>query len=293
MNTSPHTQAGVLYLVGTPLGNDADFSPRALDVLREVDLIACEDTRTTGLLLSRFEIRKPRVSYHAHNLRSREAELIDKLQQGQRIALVSDAGMPAISDPGYELVKACIEQGLRVSVIPGPSAVTTALAASALDSRRFVFEGFLEVKGKARTAALDRLRHEQSTSVLYEAPHRLLKTLQDLADFGLGERRICFCREMTKRYEEFLYMTVAAGLSHYSANEARGEFVLVLEGCDEAATRGLVEQAAEDFDAAAYVRESLAKGSKSKTLAADLSQRSSMSNKEAYAFVQEIKREGL
>ncbi len=283
------TEAGVLYLVGTPLGNDGDFSSRALEVLREVDLIACEDTRTTGLLLGRFDIHKPRVSYHAHNLRARESELLEKLKEGLRIALVSDAGMPAISDPGSELVKACVREGIRVSVIPGPSALTTALAASALDTRRFVFEGFLEVKGKNRKEALQRLAVEKSSSVLYEAPHRLLKTLKDLEENGLGERRLCFCREMTKRYEEYLYMTVAEGLDYFQATEPRGEFVLVVEGLAEARERGVTAESPTQFDSEAFVQQNLASGVKVKVLAQRLAQEAGMTNNEAYAFIQAIK----
>lgn len=282
-------EKGILYMVGTPLGNDADFSPRALAVLKDVNLIACEDTRTTGLLLGRFDIHKPRVSYHAHNLRSRENMLIERLMQGENIALVSDAGMPAISDPGYELVRACIEAGLSVSVIPGPSAVTTVLAASALDSRRFVFEGFLEVKGKNRSASLERITLEPYTTVIYEAPHRLVKTLEDLNEVGLGERRICLGREMTKRYEEFLYMTVAEALEYYQKNTPRGEFALVLEGVAEASGRGIIAQEVKGFDQEAFVRAQLAVGTKVKAIAQELSKQSSMSVKEAYAFVQKLK----
>lgn len=284
-----HARAGVLYLVGTPLGNDGDFSPRALQLLREVDLIACEDTRTTGLLLGRFDIHKPRVSYHAHNLRAREAELIEKLQAGKAVALVSDAGMPGISDPGYELVQACVAQGLKVSVIPGPSALTTALAASGLDSRRFVFEGFLEVKGKERREAIERLLTEQRTSVLYEAPHRLMKTLTQLNEAGLGGRKLCLGREMTKRYEEFLYMTVSDALAFYQVNEPRGEFVLVLEGRAEAEVRGWVSAHKTDFDAEKFVLASLSAGQKVKTIAQEVAKQSALSSKEAYAYVQELK----
>ncbi len=284
-----HARAGVLYLVGTPLGNDGDFSPRALQLLREVDLIACEDTRTTGLLLGRFDIHKPRVSYHAHNLRTREAELIEKLQAGKAVALVSDAGMPGISDPGYELVQACVAQGLKVSVIPGPSALTTALAASGLDSRRFVFEGFLEVKGKEHREAIERLLTEQRTSVLYEAPHRLVKTLTQLNEAGLGGRKLCLGREMTKRYEEFLYVTVSDALAFYQVNEPRGEFVLVLEGRAEAEARGWVSAHKTDFDAEKFVLASLSAGQKVKTIAQEVAKQSALSSKEAYAYVQELK----
>ena len=283
------TRAGVLYLVGTPLGNDGDFSPRALAVLSEIDLSACEDTRTTGLLLGHFDIHKPRLSYHAHNLRSREAELLEKLQAGGTVALVSDAGMPGISDPGYELVQACVGKGIKVSVIPGPSAVTTALAASGLDSRRFVFEGFLEVKGKERREAIERLLREQRTTVLYEAPHRLVKTLTTLHEAGLGGRKICFAREMTKRYEEFLYMTVSEGLAFYQGNEARGEFVLVLEGGAEAEARGLVIAQETDFDAEKFVLEAFMAGQKVKAIAQELAKQTGLTSKEAYAFVQSLK----
>ncbi len=290
--------SGCLYVVGTPLGNDGDFSLRALEILNTVDLIACEDTRSTGLLLSRFDIRKPRISYHMHNLRARENELLERLLKGAQIALVSDAGMPAISDPGADLVQACVREGIKVSVVPGPSAVTSALAVSALDTRRFIFEGFLEVKGKARQTRLSALASETRTMVLYEAPHRLKKTLEDLAAFGLGPRRLCVAREMTKRYEEFLYLTVEEALAHYSEHEPRGEFVLVLEGSDEALAHGSDAAPASgtsesdfnsDFDTEAFVRAALSEGQKTKRISRELSTKTGLALREAYDQVQRIK----
>lgn len=280
---------GTLYLVGCPIGNDGDFAPRALAILRGVDLIACEDTRTTGLLLGRFDIRRPRLSYHRHNLRAREDLLLRRLREGASVALLSDAGMPCISDPGRELVAACVAARIPVSVVPGPVAAVSALAASGLDSRRFVFEGFLEVKGRAREARLDALAAEGRTALLYEAPHRLLKTLEDLRARGLGARRLCLAREMTKRYEEYLYMSVDAACAHYAENEARGEFALVLEGADEARARGLPQNALGEREGApdeeallAAIRAGLVEGLKVKALARRLAERFPLGAKELY-----------
>ncbi|ESA32999.1 16s rrna methyltransferase [Leptolyngbya sp. Heron Island J] len=222
--------AGTLYLVATPIGNLEDITFRAIRILKEADLIAAEDTRHTGKLLHHFQIETPQISYHEHNAQSRIPQLIEKLQMGQIIALVSDAGMPGISDPGYELVCACAEAGIIVSPIPGPAAVVSAISASALPSDRFTFEGFLPVKGKARTERLTQLAAESRTMVLYESPHRLLKTLADLQAHLGGDRRVTVARELTKRYEEFWRGTVDEAIEHFTTTEPRGEFTVAIAG---------------------------------------------------------------
>ncbi|MEM7064392.1 MAG: 16S rRNA (cytidine(1402)-2'-O)-methyltransferase [Cyanobacteria bacterium P01_B01_bin.77] len=221
---------GTLYLVATPIGNLEDITFRAVRILKEVDLIAAEDTRHTGKLLHHFQIETPQISYHEHNAQSRIPQLLEKLQAGQTVALVSDAGMPGISDPGYGLVCACAETGIVVSPIPGPAAVVSAIAASALPSDRFTFEGFLPVKGKVRAERLSQLATETRTMVLYESPHRLLKTLADL-QMHLGcDHRVTVARELTKRYEEFWRGTLSEAIAHFTQTEPRGEFTVAIAG---------------------------------------------------------------
>lgn len=222
---------GHLYLVGTPLGNLEDMSWRAVRILQSVDLIAAEDTRHTGKLLQHFQITTPQMSYHEHNRHSRQDELLHHLQvRQQAVALVSDAGMPAISDPGYDLVAACVAAGVPVVPIPGPTAAITALCVSGLPSDRFVFEGFLPLKGTARTARLEAIQREDRTMILYEAPHKLIKTLADLEAVLGADRRLCLGRELTKRFEEFWYGTLAEALAHYQTTAPKGEFTLVIAG---------------------------------------------------------------
>ncbi|HIK45224.1 MAG TPA: 16S rRNA (cytidine(1402)-2'-O)-methyltransferase [Leptolyngbyaceae cyanobacterium M65_K2018_010] len=222
---------GHLYVVGTPLGNLEDMSFRAVRILQSVDLIAAEDTRHTGKLLQHFQITTPQVSYHAHNRQSRMGDLLRHLNvQRHSVALVSDAGMPGISDPGYELIAACIQAGVPVVPIPGPTAAITALCVSGLPSDRFVFEGFLPLKGTARTARLEVLGQEDRTIILYEAPHKLVKTLADLGEVLGCDRPITLGRELTKRFEEFWYGTLAGALDRYQNEAPKGEFTLVVQG---------------------------------------------------------------
>ena len=221
--------AGTLYLVGTPIGNLNDLSPRAIETLKNVDFIAAEDTRVTLKLLNHFGIRRPLISYYEHNKVESAAVIIPRLLGGESCALVSDAGMPAISDPGEELVRLCGEHGITVSAAPGPSAVITALAMSGLPTQRFTFEGFLSTSNKSRKEHLETLRHEHRTIVLYEAPHKLAETLGDLYDV-LGDRDIALGRELTKLHEEIVRTTIGAALEKYRAERPRGEFVLVIRG---------------------------------------------------------------
>ena len=228
---------GTLYLVGTPIGNLQDLSPRGREVLSSVGLIAAEDTRHTRRLLSAFDLHVPLESYHEHNLRTKGPQLVERLLSGLSIALVSDAGMPCVSDPGSDLVALCVAQGVPVVVVPGPSAFVAGLAGSALDTSRFVFEGFLPATGRLRRRALAAVAAEPRTVVLYESPHRLRRTLTDLAAADLGARRISLCRELTKIHEEFLRTTVQEAVAAYAEREPRGEFCLVLEGADAYAAR--------------------------------------------------------
>ncbi|HEY9902330.1 MAG TPA: 16S rRNA (cytidine(1402)-2'-O)-methyltransferase [Candidatus Sericytochromatia bacterium] len=221
---------GTLYVVGTPIGNLEDMTFRAVRILQSVDAIAAEDTRHTGRLLQHFQIKTPQLSYHEHNRNQRLPELLSQLSEGKAIALVTDAGIPGISDPGYELVNACIEAGVQVVPVPGASASLTALSAAGLPTDRFVFEGFLPASGKERQQRLESLPSEPRTLIFYESPHRLRVTLQDLADSLGKDRRIVLARELTKLYEEFWRGTIEEAIAHYTQQEPKGEFTLVVAG---------------------------------------------------------------
>lgn len=224
-------ESGVLYLVATPIGNLADLSERAIKVLSEVDFIAAEDTRNSMKLLSHLGISKPMVSYFEHNKRERGEQIAARLEGGESCALITDAGTPAISDPGEDMVALCAQKGIRVSSIPGPVASITALTLSGLPTSRFCFEGFLSVNKSERRAHLDSLRNEPRTMLFHEAPHKLRTTLKDLAAAFGEDRRIALCRELTKLNEEVLRTTLGEALAYYAEKEPRGEYVLVLEGC--------------------------------------------------------------
>lgn len=221
---------GTLYIVGTPIGNLADMTFRAIETLQQVALIAAEDTRHTGKLLQHFQITTPQTSYHAHNWRKRLPEVLNHLQRGQDLALVSDAGMPGISDPGFELVEACAEAGVPVVAIPGATAAITALCISGLPPQPFVFEGFLPTKGRDRREQITRLADESRTLVLYEAPHRLLTTLKDLQGPFEDDRRLAVTRELTKQFEEVWRGTLAGAITHFTQTPPKGEFTLVIAG---------------------------------------------------------------
>ena len=220
-----------LYLVGTPIGNLEDITFRALRILKSVDLIAAEDTRHTGKLLHHYQITTPQVSYHQHNHHQRLPELLQHLHSGKSVALVSDAGMPSISDPGYELVKACVEAEIEIIPIPGVTALITALAASGLPTINFSFEGFLPTKPKARKAHLESLKDETRTLIFYESPHRLRQTLADFATVFGSERQIVLGRELTKIHEEFWRGTIDAAIALYrEQRQPKGEYTLVVAG---------------------------------------------------------------
>ena len=246
-----------LYLVPTPIGNLGDISKRAAETLASVDFIAAEDTRVSVKLLNHLDVKKPLVSYHEHNQRESGPKIVERLLAGESCALVTDAGSPAISDPGEGLVRLCAEAGVPVCAIPGPCAAITALSVSGLPTGRFAFEGFLPAQKKERRQRLEALAGEERTMIFYEAPHHLRQTLADLASAFGGARKISLCRELTKLHEEIARMTLAEAVSHYAETEPRGEYVLIVAGAEErtepvsledgvARTRALMESGLRD-----------------------------------------------
>ncbi len=261
---------GVLYLVGTPIGNLSDISERALKVLSEVDFIAAEDTRNSGKLLSYFDIKKPMVSYFEHNKRERGEIIVSRIEAGESCALITDAGMPAISDPGEDIVRICAERGVPVSVVPGPCAAVSALAMSGLFTGKFVFEGFLSTANNERREALENLKNERRTIIFYEAPHKLRGTLADLMK-AFGDRKISLCRELTKLNEEVLRMTLTEAIAYYEENQPRGEYVLVLEGAskEEQKANAFWAEMDEFAHVAYYTEQGLSKNDAIKAAAKD------------------------
>ena len=223
---------GTLYIVGTPIGNLGDLSPRAEQTLREADFIAAEDTRVTVKILNRFDIQTKLVSYHEHNRKEKGPSIAERLLNGESCALVTDAGMPAISDPGQDLVRLCHEKGIPVATVPGPSAVITALALSGMEVSRFTFEGFLSVNKPSRRKHLEEIKNERRTMVFYEAPHKLAATLRDLYE-ALGDRRIAIVKELTKIHESAELTTLAQAAGKYDGVKLKGEFVVIIEAKTE------------------------------------------------------------
>ena len=221
--------AGKLYLCATPIGNLQDMTPRVVETLQAADLIAAEDTRNSIKLLNHFDVHTPMTSYHEYNKVEKARQLTEQMLAGKNVALITDAGTPAISDPGEVLVRMCHEEGIIVTSLPGPSACITALTLSGLSTRRFCFEGFLPTEKKERKMVLTQLTEETRTMVLYEAPHHLVRTLEELYDC-LGERKVTLCRELTKKYETVMPTTFVQALEYYKAEEPRGEYVLIVEG---------------------------------------------------------------
>lgn len=253
--------SGKLYVVGTPIGNLEDMSVRAVKTLQEVDFIAAEDTRVTLKLLNHFEIKKPMVSYHEHNAREKGGEIITRLLSGQTCAIVTDAGMPCISDPGEDLVRLCAENGIDTVVIPGPSAAISALALSGLSTSKFVFEGFLNPQKNARLERLEGLKREKRTIIFYEAPHKLCDTLSAMYQV-LGDRKITLARELTKIYEEVIRTTLSQAVALFEEKAPKGEFVLVVEGMVEEEQSLTFEQALELIQALVDKGEPLSKAAK-------------------------------
>lgn len=236
--------AGILYLCATPIGNLEDITFRVLRTLKEVDLIAAEDTRNSIKLLNHFEIKTPMTSYHEYNKIDKAYQLVEKLREGKNIALITDAGTPGISDPGEDLVRICMENGITVTSLPGPAACVTALTMSGQPTRRFAFEAFLPREKKERAAILEELKNETRTIILYEAPHHLRQTLEELYQ-TLGNREITICKELTKRYENAAKTTLEDVLAYYKENEPRGEYVLVVAGKSKEA---LVEEQRQEWE---------------------------------------------
>lgn len=237
---------GKLYLVPVPIGNLKDITLRALEVLKQVDRILAEDTRTSGILLTEYEIDTPLISYHQHNEQSRVEKVLSILEANQNVALITDAGMPCISDPGSIIVEKLIVEGFEVIALPGANAAITCLAASGLNTDQYTYLGFLPLKGKLRADQLDHLSRIEHTVIIYEAPHRILKTLVDLIELDLGERKLTVGRELTKRYEAYLRTTVKGAYDYYQEEKPRGEFVLILEGLSDFKLRN-PELETEDF----------------------------------------------
>lgn len=243
-------QMGKLYLVGTPIGNLGDMTYRGVETLEKVDFICAEDTRVSAKLLNYFEIKTPLVSYHEHNAAQVGESICDRIAAGESAAIITDAGMPCISDPGELLVKMCAQRGIKVEVVPGPSAVVSALAISGLDTKNFQFEGFLSVTKKQRREHLAAVKNSTHTLVFYEAPHKLQSTLEDMLGF-FGDRRISLCRELTKLHEEVIRTTLSQAVEMYREVKPKGEFVLVIEGARESdiLPADTIEQALEQVEA--------------------------------------------
>ena len=273
---------GKLYVVGTPIGNLGDFSPRAVELLQTVDFIAAEDTRVTLKLLNHFGIKKPMVSYYEHNLRERGEWILNRIRQGEDCAIVSDAGMPCISDPGEDLVRLCAGEGIEVTVIPGPTAALSALAVSGLCTSRFTFEGFLSTNRTSRKQHLDSLLREQRTMLFYEAPRKLLSTLRDLQDAFGAQRPIAVCRELTKLHEEILRTTIGGALAHFTSVSPRGEFVLVVAGAEPEA-----EEKYSPEQAAALARTLLSQGKKPSEAAKEAARVTGMKKSDVYQLLLE------
>ncbi len=240
--------SGIFYIIGTPIGNLGDITLRQLEMLEAVDFICAEDTRVTLKLLNRYDIKNHLVSFHEHSSQADAQRIIDRILGGENCGIVTDAGMPCISDPGEVLVQMCEKNNIAVRVVPGPSAVVSAVALSGFPARRFTFEGFLPVPKKERSERLEDLRNETAVMVFYEAPHKLKATLSDLAGVFGGDRKIAICRELTKIHEEILRMTLAEAKEYYSVHEPKGEFVLVVQGGRKSDTQDItIEQALEQI----------------------------------------------
>jgi len=269
---------GTLYVVGTPIGNLGDMTYRAVETLEKVDFICAEDTRVTAKLLNYFEIKKPLVSYHEHNAKVMGEKIAERLRSGEDCAIVTDAGMPCISDPGEQIVMLCRAEGIDVKVVPGPSAVVSALAVSGLPTARFRFEGFLSVTKKQRLEHLASVRDAHETLIFYEAPHKLMNTLKDMLEY-FGDRRISLCRELTKIHEEVKLTTLSEAIEYYTANKPKGEFVLVIEGADSAETDKpeTIEEALEQ------VRELVAKGMRGADACRNIAKATGFSKGELYS----------
>ncbi len=282
--------AGTLYLVATPIGNLEDMTFRAIRTLQEADLIAAEDTRNSIKLLNHFEIQTPMTSYHEYNKFDKGRKLVDKLLEGQNIALITDAGTPGISDPGEELVKMCYEADIRVTSVPGAAACITALTMSGLGTRRFAFEAFLPSDKKEREEVLKEMETETRTIVMYEAPHRLVKTLKMLAE-RLGDRKVTVCRELTKRHETAFRSTLPEAAAYYDANDPKGECVLVIEGLSREAIRQEEKERWEDMSIEDHMEHYLSQGLDRKEAMKRTAKDRGVQKREIYNYLEKKKTE--
>lgn len=276
--------AGKLYLCATPIGNLDDMTFRVLETLKQVDLIAAEDTRNSLKLLTHFEIHTPMTSYHEYNKVEKAKTLIRQMQEGKEIALITDAGTPAISDPGEVLVAMCQQEGITVTSLPGPAACITALTLSGLPTRRFCFEGFLPFDTKDKKDVLKDLQEESRTIIIYEAPHHLKKTLKELYDI-LGERRISICRELTKRFESVLPTTLSEAVAKYETEEPRGEYVLVIEGKSFAAMKKEQEESFQEIPIEEHMKKYEDQGMDRKEAMKQVANDRGISKREVYRYL--------
>lgn len=275
--------AGMLYLCATPIGNLEDVTMRVRRILEEADLIAAEDTRQSVKLLNHYGIHTPLISYHEHNKRERTPALVQRMLAGECVALVTDAGTPAISDPGEDLVRACYEAGVPVTSLPGPSAVITALTLSGMSARRFTFEGFLPMEKKERNAVMERFAETTCTTIFYEAPHRLRKTLALLAETVGGDRSIAICKELTKKHEAALHFTLEEAIAFFEKQEPRGEFALVVEGMDNREQRQKREQKWKEMPLEEHMKLYLNQGKTKKEAMKEVAKDRGVSKRDVYA----------
>lgn len=277
---------GKLYLCPTPIGNLGDITLRTLDVLKSVDLIAAEDTRVSSKLLKHFDIKVPTTSYYEHNKREKGSYLLEKLLTGENIAVITDAGMPGISDPGEDLVRLCIENEVEVEALPGPCAFATALVASGMPTGRFAFEGFLTVNRKNRLSHLESVKNDIRTLIFYEAPHKLLTTLKDMLNI-FGDREITLARELTKHYEEYRRTTLKEAINYYEEIHPKGEFVLIIKGADE---KKLIEEYRESLPPAEdLLRRYAAENLRAKELTRRVADELNLPRREIYELYLKIK----
>lgn len=276
--------SGTLYLCATPIGNLGDMTLRAIEILKNVDMIAAEDTRNTLKLLNHFDIKTPMTSYHQYNLETKGPVLIEKLKEGKDIALVSDAGMPGISDPGEDMAKRCREEGIPVTIAPGASAGISALVLSGMNARRYVFEGFLPMDKKERQTVLKNLEKETRTTVFYEAPHRLMDTLSALLK-AAGDREAATVREITKRYEEVRHDTLSGLLEYYKENPPRGEFVVIVGGMSESALRQEEIDSWSEISIEEHMKRYMDAGMSQKDAMKKVSKDRGVSKREIYAYL--------
>lgn len=276
-------KSGKLYLVPTPIGNLQDITLRALDVLKSVDEIAAEDTRTSLKLLNHFNIKKSLFSYHKHNEQGKSLDIINKLKDGLNIALITDAGTPGISDPGSVIVERCIEEEIDFEVLPGATAITTALVYSGLDTTKFLFRGFLPRENKERNPVIEEVKNVRDTIIFYEAPHRLLNTIEYLRD-TLGDRKIAICRELTKLHEEIYRGKISEALEFFIENRPRGEFVLVIEGKSDEAIKAEKEAQWSDLSIKEHLIKVIEEGIDKKEAIKKVAKERGLAKKEVYKY---------